>query len=324
MKAVIAVDVGGTKIAAALVVYEGSDERPRIVSARTYKTDAFQGSGHVMDVVRTAVRTVRDEAEGAGCDASLISGIGVGTAGCIDPRDGSVTSAAEGIMPGWAGTALAANLQDEFALPVRVLGDVQAHALGEARWGAAKGCSICVMVAPGTGLGGGIIVDGRVLRGAHGMAGEIGHTIHPAADGALCACGGRGHTESVASGLGIALRYQGVSLSDASFDPTLDGAEVSRRAKAGDEAARRVIVEAGFALGQAMGSWANILDPEQFILAGSVCKAGALWREALARGYASQALAPVRRVPIVDASLGSDAPLIGAAENLLDSLHARE
>lgn len=310
---VVGVDVGGTKVAAGLVAYESGSE-PHVVALHTAPTRAALGGAAVMESIIDAVRDALAEAP------APIEGIGVGTAGCVNPVDGSIASAAEGIMPGWSGMPVAANLKSAFGVPVRVLGDVQAHALGEARWGAAKGCTVCLMVAPGTGLGGGIIVNGAVLRGAHGMAGEIGHTIHPAAVGIACACGEVSHTESVASGSGIASLYRHRIGEADGCDSDIDGAEVSRRAAAGDAIAAAALHDAGYALGQAMGSWANILDPELFILAGSVCKAGPLWRAALDEGYASQALAPVRSVPIVAASLGSTAPIIGAAENLLDAL----
>ena len=106
----------------------------------------------------------------------------------------------------------------------------------------------------------------------------------------------------------------------ACLDEARGGAWVSAQAQAGDTRALQVLHDAGFALGESIASWVNILDPELVILAGSVCRAGAPWREALSAGYQSQALDPVAQTRIVDAALGGEAPLIGAAEDLLDSL----
>ena len=210
-------------------------------------------------------------------------------------------------ISGWAGQPVAQRLRDVFGLPVAVLGDVQAHALGEARWGAAHGAQTCIVMAPGTGLGGGIIVNGRIVRGCHGFAGEIGATSNT-----LCA--GDGNLESVASGSGIEARYRALT------GRSLSGADISSRANDGEEAAIEVISNAGRSLGIALAGWVNMLDPEMAVVSGSVVKAGPLWRNALQEAFVSHAPEVQSKLPIVDAALGSNAPLVGAAENLLDSL----
>lgn len=300
---VVSVDIGGTKIAAAVVSYERRGAAPRVAWRTEVATHAEEGGEAVLSRVVGACREALSHAEGR------VAGIGVGTAGRVDVRTGSIAHANE-LMPGWTGCAVRARLAEEFSLPVAVLGDVQAHALGEARWGAARGAQTCIVMAPGTGLGGGIICHGRIVRGAHGFAGEIGSTLNPLAvdDGNL---------ESVASGSGIEARYR-----QATGD-AVGGAEVSRRANEGEAAARRVIEDAGRALGLALAGWANMLDPEVAVVSGSVTKAGAAWRDALEKTYRSRVPAVLAELPIVDAALGSDAPLIGAAENLLDSVVLR-
>ena len=312
---VVAIDLGGTKIAAGLVVYPPEAD-PSILFTRTAATQTDRGGAHAMQTIVDLVGAVIGDAG----EAYPIAGIGAGVVGCIDPENGTVVDDT-GIMDGWRGMPLRQNLSDAFGVPACVVNDAQAHALGEARWGAAKGTASCLLVAPGTGLGGGIVIDGKLVRGAHGIAGHIGHTLHPAAAGLTCKCGANGHVESVTAGPGIGALYQGVSQSSARFDPAIDGLEVSRLAAAGEAMAQQTLHDAGFALGQAMGSWANMIDPEIIVLSGSVCNAGPLWRAGVDEGYADQALEMMRAVPIANASLGSAAPLIGAAEALLDFLH---
>ncbi|MDO4502115.1 MAG: ROK family protein [Coriobacteriia bacterium] len=310
---VVAIDLGGTKIAGALVRYESDGQAPVIVARTAVPTNAQEGGENVL------ARVISVAKEMAAASDEQPVGVGIAAAGCISPDDGSVLYANE-IMPGWTGQPLAAATSQALGVPAAAMGDVHGHALGETRWGGAKGLSSCLFVAAGTGMGGAYVVDGKVLRGAHGAAGHIGHTIHPAASGFTCACGGQDHVEAVTSGTGIGCLYQGASLTNADYDPAVTGAQVSERAEQGEQKAVDALKAAGFALGQAMGSWANILDPAAIVLTGTVVNAGPLWRQALNEGYASQAMPPMRETPIVAATLGGDAPLIGAAEHLLDSL----
>lgn len=311
---VAALDVGGTKIAGALVRYVTPDAAPTVEARRSVPTEAARGGAAVLETLSALTGELVAVAAGEG---QGVVGVGVGTAGRVDARTGAIAYASE-IMPGWTGQPVAAHLRKVLCLPVAVLNDVQAHALGEARWGAAQGADTCLMVAAGTGLGGAIIAHGRVLRGAHGFAGEVGHTLSPDATGVRCVCGGTSHLESVASGSGIEERYR------AAGGEALSGAEIAKRAAAGDELARQVIMLAGSSLGEAIAGWASMLDPELVVLAGSVLNAGPLWRDALHAGYARQTPETLRSLPLVDAQLKGDAPLIGAAENLLDFLGARD
>lgn len=297
---VVSIDVGGTKIAGALVRYDAPDTKPMIMEAASVPTDAASGGDAVLDkIVSLSAKTIA-------ASPTKPLGIGVGTAGRVDATDGSIAYAND-IMPGWTGQPVKSRLQAEFGIPVSVLGDVQSHALGEARWGAAKGAQTCIVMAPGTGLGGGIVCHGKIVRGAHGFAGEIGATMNPfdPEDGNL---------ESVASGSGIEMRYEALS------GKRLTGAEISKLAYEGDEDALQTIRNAGRALGIALASWANILDPEMAVVSGSVTKAGPVWREALQEAFEECAPEVLAGLPIVDAELGSAAPLVGAAENLLDTL----
>lgn len=317
---VAAVDVGGTKIAGALVVYDDMSAPPAVMCSRQIATAAQEGGDAVLARVVQMVEELVDLASERAM--SPIVGVGVGVAGVVDPVTGSIRYAND-IMPGWSGQPLKARLEEAVALPVAALGDVHAHALGEARWGAARGAESCLCVGAGTGLGGAYVLDGNVVRGFRGAAGHLGHSLHPDADGMACACGARSHVETVASGTAIAALYQGKHW-DEKLDPSLMGAQVAARANAGDLEALAVIERAGRALGEAIGSWCNLFDPELVVLSGSVCAAGPLWRRALDEGFKSQVMKPLAETPIVNAALGGDAPLVGAAENLMDVIGLRE
>ncbi|MEG0071399.1 MAG: ROK family protein [Raoultibacter sp.] len=308
---VVAIDIGGTKIAGAIVTYSEGGKRPSVHDTREVPTNAERGGDAVIETLVSLVKVLLPYAD------TPPRGIGIGTAGCVDTATGSISYANE-LMPGWTGQPVRQRLSDEFSLPVAVMGDVHAHALGETRWGGARDRESCLLIAAGTGLGGAFVDHGHVLRGFHGAAGHIGHTLHPDAQGIRCACGSTGHVESVASGTGIGELYRVRTAHEPHPLPAPNGAEVSRRAEAGEEMARSTIQDAGRSLGEAMGSWANAFDPEVIILSGSVCAAGTLWRKAVEEGFTSQAITPLRKIPLIEATLGSDAPLVGAAENLLD------
>lgn len=309
---VVALDVGGTKIAGALVTYPRKGARPDVSHLASVPTDAARGGAAVLDDMVEVAHGLIAQA------THPVIGIGADTAGVVDPETGSIAYANQ-IMPGWTGRPVARRLTDELDLPASNMGDVHAHALGEARWGAAVGLHSCLMVGIGTGLGGAFILDGKIVRGFRGAAGHIGHTLHHLANDLPCACGGSSHAETVTSGTALCARYQGRRFGD-ELDPSCMGAEIARRAETGDQRAIEAIEFAGNALGQAVGSWCNILDPEAVVLSGSVVNAGPRWRYALEQGFQSQALTPLSDTRIIEGALGSRAPLIGAAENLLDSI----
>ena len=310
MNTIIAIDVGGTKIAGALVKYGAHDTPPEVTVRKSVPTAASRGGAAVL----TSIADLAGELKSiSGGEASAV---GVGTAGVVNPTTGAISQAGE-IMPGWSGQPVKAHLEDVLGLPVAVLGDVQAHALGEARWGTARGSQSSLCVGAGTGLGGAFVIDGQVIRGFHGAAGHIGHTLHPAAVQMKCSCGAPSHVESVTCGTAIAARYQGKAFLD-ELDPNLMGDVVAKRASEGELEALAVIEDAGRALGESIASWCNILDPELVVLSGSVTKAGPPWRRALDEGFKSQVLAPLVDTPILYAALGGDSPLVGAAEHARD------
>ena len=308
-KLVVAVDIGGTKIAAGLVTLGG--DAPVVEAVEKVPTGAMDGGKAVLGRVLEAIRGAISRASGE------VSGVGISSAGVIDPRTGDVTFAND-LMPGWGGTALGAAVTEEFGLPCRVLNDVHAHALGEARWGGGRDAASCLVVAVGTGIGGAFVERGQIMLGSHDEAGHIGHVCCPAAAGVPCSCGATGHLEPVAAGPGIIEEYLRLGGDAAREDGSpVDGAEIDRRAAAGDAAAKAAEARAGHALGEVLGSMCNMLDPTCVILSGSVAQCGPDWSDAMRESFAGQAMPPVRSTPVVEGELGGDAPLVGAAENLL-------
>jgi glucokinase len=306
-KNILALDIGGTKIACAIVSL-GDGQPPALCYLKEVPTAAERGGEAVLKTVLSVAEHVYEEAD------EEISGVGVSSAGVINPRSGEVTFAND-LMPGWGGTPLGSELEKCFGLPVSVMGDVHAHALGEARWGAGKGYDSCLVAAIGTGIGGAFIQDGTILLGAHGVAGHIGHVACLEAAGVPCACGATGHLEPIASGPGIAAEYARRT------GERIEGREVARRSATGDSDAVASVSRAGHALGSTLGSLCNVFDPAVVILSGSVAKSGKAWEDALKRGFAAQAMAPVAMTPLIMGTLGGAAPLIGAAENQLSSAY---
>ena len=199
MTRIVGLDIGGTKIASALVTLE-EGSAPVIEYVGKIPTEAKLGGAHVL---ANAIASARRVIEAAG---GKVDGIGVSSAGVIDPATGDVTYANE-IMPGWGGTHLGAELEAAFGVPARVLNDVHAHALGEARWGGGRDAGSCLVVAVGTGIGGAFVEDGHIMLGAHNEAGHIGHVSCTDAAGVPCSCGATGHLEPIAAGPGIIDRY---------------------------------------------------------------------------------------------------------------------
>ncbi len=207
-------------------------------------------------------------------------------------------------------------------LPVFVDNDANVAALAEHLYGAARGAEYAVMLTIGTGIGGGLILGGEIYRGATGAGAELGHTAIEV-DGPACQgnCPGHGCIETLASG--TALGREGKAAAEGAPDSALgerlaageeiDGKAVTEAALAGDETARRVFDLIGSRLGVALTSFANIFEPEVFVIGGGVIPAGDLLLEPARRELAARALPPMKKIPVVAAELGSDAGMIGAA-----------
>lgn len=273
---VLTIDIGGTKIAAAVVTADG-----RVGVRHIEPTPADEGADAV---VAAALAAARRAMEGYAVELA-----GVSSAGVVDSGTGVVTHAT-GLIAGWAGTALAERLSRDLGLPVRVLNDVHAHALGEARHGAGRGHDSMLLVAIGTGIGGAHVVEGNVVTGSRGAAGHVGHVAVAAAAGMACSCGRTGHLEAIASG--SALRRL---------------AGEPGRSEEGD------LRLAGSVTGEAIGSLLNVLDPAVVVLSGGVSGAGTHWLEAVQAGVRETAMDVVADTPVVLAEQGDAAVHLGAA-----------
>ena len=310
----LAFDIGGTKVASGFVTLPananaGADGRPEVTARCEIPTEAARGGEDLKNrIVAFAVRQLeRAEAEGV-----AIAGVGIAAAGVPDSETGEIVSATD-ILPGWRGQ----RIYDAFAavtgLPVHMIGDVGAHGLGEATYGAGRGRGVVLSIGVGTGIGGAIVVDGALFTGAHGVAGHAGHVPSALGRGFLCSCGTlEGHIEPVASGTGLKDLYNARCDAEEG-EPVADGSQVAARAAAGEPLAVGVIEDSARSLGECIGGMGNLIDPDVIVVSGSVVKAGPLWWDALRAGFEDSALQLVRSAPLVEGELGGAAPLIGAA-----------
>jgi glucokinase len=269
---VIGIDLGGTKIAAALV--DGAGE----IVAQDYRdTRAREGRDKVVARVLHSARAVIEE---SGVQASQIAGIGIGAPGPIDVASGAVVAPPN--LPGWERVPLKQLIEDNLAITTYLENDANAAALGEHRFGSGRGVDHLIYVVVGTGVGGGLILDGRLYHGASGMAGEIGHIVVKP-DGPICSCGRRGCLEALTSGPSIA-REARQRMREGT--PTLiaelaEGDEsrvtaklVAQAAERGDKVAKRVLAEAMHYLGLGMASLVHTLNPELIVFGGGVANLG--------------------------------------------------
>jgi glucokinase len=309
---VIAVDLGGTKVAAGLVARDGA-----IVRRAVEPTDAADEDAVLAQLERMIAGLVDDG----------FAALGVGVPSTIDQRSGRAVTSVN--IP-LAGVDLRDRLHELVGVPVAIENDGNAAAVAEHRLGAARGARHVVMLTLGTGVGGGLILDNRLYRGAVGAAGELGH-ITIDADGPPCqgACPGRGHLEVLASGLAA----DGLADSAAADRPEGDlgraaaaGREVDPRllvelASAGPGDARDVLDRVGFHLGVGIADFVNVFNPELVVIGGGFAEAGELLLDRAREVVAERALPPAKdEVRIVRAELGSDAGLIGAALVAFDML----
>ncbi|GAB3161228.1 ROK family protein [Micromonospora sonneratiae] len=323
----VGVDIGGTKTLAVLVTPAGE-----VVGRTTAATPARQGPAAVLDTAAglagqlladevgtdRATVTGGDRAPAVGADRATVT-VGVGAAGTIDPASGVVRYATDS-LPGWAGTPIADELTARLTrdlgnrtrlVRVRVDNDVNAAALGETWAGAGRGRRHLLLVAAGTGLGGGLIRDGRVEHGARGGAGELAHLPVPGAEQLRCGCGRYGHLEAIASGTGLGAAYE------LATGERISGRVVAERALAGDTAAEAVLDRAGTALGRALAGLVTLLDPQAVLVAGGAADA---LLPAAAAAYPVELPPAWADVPLLPAALGSDSVAVGAARLAMEDL----
>lgn len=300
-------DVGGTKISAAVIDVEG-----RIAYRKTVPTQASDGIAAVTE----RLAGVMHELARAGKDLQPRA-CGIAVPGLIDAAAGEIRFAAN--LPGTRNYPLRQRLEEKLRMPVFIDNDLRLHALGESRFGAAKGCQNFLFVAVGTGVGGAIFLDGRPYRGARHSAGEIGHIPIEAGPTALaCACGRRGCLEAYASGPAIAAYFKrravetGLELAT----PETSLKEITQwleRSGPIGELAHEAVAFGGSALGRGLGIAANLLDPELIVLGGGVAQAGEIWWNAMRHAMDEITLNRFEDSAIQLSQLGEDAALLGAA-----------
>jgi glucokinase len=305
----IGVDIGGTKIAAGVV-----DQHGRIV-ARTRRPTPADDPSKTQDTIADAVRELTS-------DYSVV-GVGLGAAGFVDEKRSTVMFAPN---LAWRDEHLGESLRDRLRLPVVVENDANAAAWAEVRFGAARGETHVVILTIGTGIGGGIVFEGKLMRGKHGLAAEVGH-LNIVPDGRRCGCGLHGCWEQYGSGRALAQEAQEQAMVSplmaqemlrlAGGSPqAITGQMVTAAARSGDVAALNSFDELSKWLGRGMAELAAILDPGMFVIAGGVSEAGELLRarvEAIFRkNLIGRGHRPVATVRI--AELGNEAGIVGAAD----------
>ena len=305
----VGIDIGGTKVLAGVV-----DSRGRVLARERRDT---QGRS-VLAVEDTIVELVELLAA-----SHPVAAVGIGAAGFVDFGRSTVMFSPH---LAWRNEPLRDAIMSRVRLPVVVDNDANTAALAESRFGAGVGERLVLCVTLGTGIGGAMVIDGRVFRGAHGMAGEFGH-IQVVPDGHRCACGNRGCWEQYASGNALVrdareLVRVGSPMADGLRElvggdaDALTGPLISQAARDGDPLARELLAEIGDWLGVGLAGMTAAFDPSCIIVGGGVSEAGDLLLEPTRRGFARTLTGRGQRVepPIRAARLGPDAGFIGAAD----------
>lgn len=314
---VIGVDLGG--MSAKAVCFQGGALSEK-VRAATNCADPPEQTAHIIAALCAAA------AHAAGRDLNEIEAIGIGSPGVIDSEKGVVVKWSNFH---WENVPLASLVSKETGVPVFVTNDANAAALGEAKYGAGKGYTDSIFLTLGTGVGGGIILGGKLFEGGRSAGAELGHTVI-VQDGDLCTCGRKGCLERYASTTAL-LRYTREEMAHnrasllwkyAITPEKVDGTTVFSALKEGDAGARRVLGTFVAALGEGILNFANIFRPQAFLIGGGVSAEGEtllvpLRAYVLPRLYVSADYAPL---DILCATLGNDAGLYGAAEYAIGRL----
>jgi len=316
---VIGIDMGATNIVTVLSSKDG-----KIISRATRKTLGSEGKEKTMSQIVNSAKSILKEGEKLGVSVKSILGMGVGGPGPINSEEGIMYVAPN--IPGWVNTSLVKELGDELDMPIYLENDANAAALGEWWMGAGRDVDNLVLLTLGTGIGGGIIIDGHVLHGIKYTAGEIGHmVIHE--DGLLCGCGNRGCLEAYASAKAVVNRTiaeikkgKKTKLTDIVKNDLgkINCKMVFGTARKGDELCKKIVADTGKYLGIGISNIVNILNPQMVVLSGGMAKAGNLLFDPVRKYVKEHAFtAAVEGVKIVPTKLGPNAGAIGAVAFVL-------
>ena len=303
------IDVGGTSVKCGLFLTNGT-----LVEQWEIPTRLENNGSSILPDVADAIKTKLDE---RGITKDNVDGVGIGIPGPVN-ENGEVPMA---VNLHWGFKAVASELSALTGLPAKAANDANIAALGEAWKGAAEGAKNVILVTLGTGVGGGIIIDSKIIAGYHGAGGEIGHACVNHNEVRPCNCGNHGCLEQYASATGIT-RLANIRLAKDDKASVLRGQEVSAKTvfdavKADDEVAKEIAEEFGKYLGHAMANLAAVADPSAIVIGGGVSKAGEVLLQYVEKNFKEKAFFANKDTEFVLATLGNDAGICGAAKLIL-------
>ena len=303
------IDVGGTTVKCGLFQTDGT-----LVDKWEIPTRTENKGENILPDVANAINLKLEEKK---IDKADVEGVGIGIPGPINSKG----EAACAVNLYWGFTPVAQILHDLTGLKAKAGNDANVAALGETWKGAAAGAQNVILVTLGTGVGGGIIIDGKIVAGAHGAGGEIGHVTVVQDEKEACNCGNKGCLEQYASATGIT-RLANIRLAKDDKASVLRGQEVSAKTvfdavKADDEVAKEIAEEFGKYLGHAMANLAAVADPSAIVIGGGVSKAGEVLLQYVEKNFKEKAFFANKDTEFVLATLGNDAGICGAAKLIL-------
>ena len=303
------IDVGGTTVKCGLFQTDGNLVDKWEIPTRTEN----KGENILPDVAKA----IQDKMAEKGIEKADVEGVGIGIPGPINSKG----EAACAVNLYWGFTPVAQILHDLTGLKACAGNDANVAALGEAWKGAAAGSDNVIMVTLGTGVGGGIIVDGKIVAGTHGAGGEIGHVLVVRGEAEKCNCGNHGCLEQYASATGIVrmakkkLQTETRTTKLTAFDP-LTAKDIFDVAKEGDEVALELVDKLCTVLGTALANVAGVVDPEVFVIGGGVSRAGDILIEGIQKKYSEIVFQACRETKVTLATLGNDAGMYGCVKLL--------
>ena len=302
------IDLGGTTAKIGLFTTSGA-----LLEKWEVATDTSNAGEHILENLAAAILGKMNE---QGIQPEQVEGVGIGVPGPV--LDSSIVPIVCANLGGWGERNVSAQLSGLLnGLKVLVGNDANVAALGEIWMGAAKGAKNAVMVTLGTGVGGGVVVNGKVIDGVHGAGGEIGHITVNRHETATCGCGKRGCLEQYSSATGVVRCMKKLLDENPDTPCVLRGTEFAAKdvfdaARNGDALAAREVDEMSDTLGMALANIASTVDPEAFLVGGGVARAGDVLFAPLAKHFQEYAFKSCREIPIKQASLGNDAGIYGA------------
>lgn len=311
MEYAIGIDLGGTSVKAALV-----DELGGTFFENVLPSFASVSASAVLGQLAKAASALREKADANGW---TVRGIGLGTPGIVDETNRMVLGGAENIS-GWENIDVATPLEERTGLPVVIGNDANMMGIGETRYGAAKGCTHVVFLTVGTGIGGAVIIDGKLFSGYANRGTELGH-VPLIADGEQCACGATGCLEHYASTSALVRRFSELAKEQSPVSDTpVNGEMIVRLYQEGSPVAVRCMNEHFFYLGRGIAGFINIFSPQRVVIGGGISEAGPFYIEEIRKVVRQQVMSSCAvNTEIVASSLGNRAGLVGAASLILQN-----